>query len=85
MREEDGKIIKKHLLESRIHEVISKMQGDTVVQFSEYLNIFDQEEPILRGGFGIGFERFVGFLLRSNDILDTIAYRTMRPFGSDVR
>jgi aspartyl/asparaginyl-tRNA synthetase len=50
--------------------------------FQEYLNLFKEEEPLLRGGFGIGFERFIGFLLNSNDILETITYRSMQPKNS---
>ena len=52
---------------------------DPVMQFPDYFNMLAQVEPILRGGYGIGFERFVGFLLQSNDILDTVAYRTLHP------
>ena len=52
---------------------------DPVLQFPDYFNILGQVEPVLRGGYGIGFERFVGFLLQSNDILDTVAYRTLHP------
>lgn len=52
---------------------------DPVMQFPDYFNMLGQVEPVLRGGYGIGFERFVGFLLQSNDILDTVAYRTLHP------
>jgi asparaginyl-tRNA synthetase len=52
---------------------------DPVAQFPDYFNMLGQVEPVLRGGYGIGFERFVGFLLQSNDILDTVAYRTLHP------
>ena len=52
---------------------------DPVTQFPDYFNMLGQVEPVLRGGYGIGFERFVGFLLQSNDILDTVAYRTLHP------
>lgn len=52
---------------------------DPVKHFPDYFNILSQVEPVLRGGYGIGFERFVGFLLQSNDILDTVAYRTLHP------
>jgi asparaginyl-tRNA synthetase len=79
VREEDGEKIKKYLLESRIAKYIREQNGDPLEPFREYFNLFEQEKPTLRGGFGIGFERFVGFLLDSNDILETIAYRAMQP------
>jgi len=79
VREEDGEKIKKYLLESKIAKYIREQNGDPLEPFREYFNLFEQEKPTLRGGFGIGFERFVGFLLNSNDILETIAYRAMQP------
>lgn len=80
VREEDGEKIKTYLLDSRVAKYIQDQGGDPLEPFKEYFNLFEQEQPTLRGGFGIGFERFVGFLLNSNDILDTIAYRAMQPF-----
>ena len=79
VREEDGEKIKRWLLESRVAKYIKDKSGDPLEPFKEYFNLFEQEKPLLRGGFVIGFERFVGFLLHSNDILDTIAYRAMQP------
>ena len=79
VRAESGEEIKQFLLESKVAKYIHEQSGDPLEPFQEYFNLFEQEEPILRGGFGIGFERFVGFLLNSNDILDTIAYRSMQP------
>ncbi len=79
VREEDGEKIKQYLLESKIAKYIREQNGNPLEQFREYFNLFEQEKPTLRGGFGIGFERFVGFLLNSNDILETIAYRAMQP------
>ncbi|MBI4176348.1 MAG: hypothetical protein HY518_04025 [Candidatus Aenigmarchaeota archaeon] len=79
VREENGKLIKKYLVESRIGRYLSEKGQDPAIPFTEYLNLFEQEEPLLRGGYGIGFERFVGFLLGSNDILETVAYRTLHP------
>jgi asparaginyl-tRNA synthetase len=79
VREEDGAKIKRYLLDSKIAQAARKSGGDVLASFEEYLKIFDEEPAMLRGGFGIGFERFVGFLLGSNDILETIAYRTLRP------
>ncbi len=79
VREEDGEIIKQHLRESRIGEYLKERGQDPVIPFTDYFDVFTQEKPLLRGGYGIGFERFVGFLLQSNDILDTVAYRTLHP------
>lgn len=79
VREENGEQIKDYLLKSRIADYIKEQQGDPIEPFREYFNLFEQEKPTVRGGFGIGFERFVGFLLNSNDILETIAYRAMQP------
>ncbi len=79
VREEDGEKIKSYLLSSKIANYIREQNGDPLEPFREYFNLFEQEKPTVRGGFGIGFERFVGFLLNSNDILETIAYRAMQP------
>jgi asparaginyl-tRNA synthetase len=79
VREEDGEKIRQNLLSSKIAEVAGRTGGDVLASFEEYLNIFKEEKAFLRAGFGVGFERFIGFLLNSNDILETIAYRTLRP------
>lgn len=80
VRENDSEMIKDFLRGTDIAKVVEEKGGDVFETFQEYFQIFDQEpEVILRGGFGIGFERFIGFLLNSNDILDTIAYRTLQP------
>lgn len=80
IREEDGMKIKDYLLNSKVGQFIKDKGGDPAVPFAEYLNLFKQEKPTLRGGFGVGFERFIGFLINSNDILDTIAHT-----GVDLR
>lgn len=79
VREQDGEKIKSYLLSSRVGQFLRDKGQDPLLPFTEYFKLFDQEPPVLRGGFGIGFERFVGFLLGTNDILDTISYRTMQP------
>ena len=75
VREEDGEVIKENLRDSKIGEFLKSKGKNPVEPFTEYFNVFDQENPMLRGGYGIGFERFAGFLLQSNDILNTISYR----------
>ncbi|MEW5996937.1 MAG: amino acid--tRNA ligase-related protein [Candidatus Micrarchaeota archaeon] len=79
VREENGKNIERQFRESKIGEYLSAKKMDVAAPFAEYFALFEQEAPLLRGGYGIGFERFVGFLIGSNDILETIAYRTLRP------
>ncbi len=79
VREEDGEKIKAYLLQSKIADYIKEQHGNPLLPFQEYFNLFEQEKATLRGGFGIGFERLIGFLLNSNDILETIAYRSMQP------
>lgn len=81
VREEGGKIIRRQfdeLMASRLR-TLNKGAADPGAPFQEYFNLFKQEPPLLRAGFGIGFERFIGFLLGSNDILQTIAHRMLRP------
>ncbi|MBI3623578.1 hypothetical protein HY212_05890 [Candidatus Pacearchaeota archaeon] len=79
IREENGEVIKRQLRESKIGKYLSEGGQDPIVPFIEYFSLFDQEPQMLRGGYGIGFERFVGFLLGSNDILETISYKTLKP------
>lgn len=79
IREENGNRIKQQLRNSKIAEFLQKKGQDVLTPFKEYFRLFEQEKPLLRGGYGIGFERYVGFLLNSNDILDTITYRTLHP------
>ncbi len=75
VREEHGDVIKQQLRESKVGTFLQEKGLDPITQFPEYFPLFEQEPPLLRGGYGIGFERFVAFLLGSNDILETIAYR----------
>ncbi|MBR9699814.1 hypothetical protein GOV09_05130 [Candidatus Woesearchaeota archaeon] len=79
VREEDGEVIKDQLRGSKIGTYLSSKGQDPVEQFADYFNVFTQTAPLLRGGYGVGFERLVGFLLQSNDILETVAHRTMHP------
>lgn len=79
LREEDGNRIKEQLINSKVGRFLKARGEDPLVPFSEYFRVFEDEKPMLRGGYGIGFERFIGFLLNSNDILNTIAHRILRP------
>ena len=79
VREEEVEIIKQQLRESRIGSFLQEKGQNPIIPFTDYFDVFKQEPPLLRGGYGIGFERFVGFLLQSNDILDTVRYVTPLP------
>jgi asparaginyl-tRNA synthetase len=47
--------------------------------FDQYFACFEDADVPLRAGFGIGFERFVAFIIRASDIVQTVFYQTMRP------
>ncbi|MBI2631871.1 hypothetical protein HYW75_02620 [Candidatus Pacearchaeota archaeon] len=81
VREENIDTLKQQYIESRVANYLREKGRDPIAPFSEYFSIFEQEAPLLRAGYGLGFERFIGFLLNSNDILNTIAYRTLQPGG----
>jgi asparaginyl-tRNA synthetase len=78
VREEDGEKIKRYLLASKIADYAKEHGLDPLEPFREYFNLFEQENPMPRGGFGIGFERLIGFLIQSNDILDTLTYEPLK-------
>lgn len=82
VREENADVLKKQYLESRVADFLRERKEDPLLPFQEYFVLLEHEKPLLRAGYGLGFERFIGFLLNSNDILDTIAYRTLRPEGN---
>ena len=79
VREDDADKIKQYLMSSKVGKFLRDKNQNPLEQFKEYFNLFNQEEAILRGVFGVGFERFIAFLINSNDILDTIAYRHLTP------
>lgn len=79
VREENSELILQYLKESKIGKYLINRGITPEAPFTEYINLFKEGKVVLRGGYGIGFERFVGFLIQSNDILNTIAYRTLHP------
>lgn len=79
VREVDGDKVVDYLRHSRVGEILRKEGKDPTLPFTEYLALFEEGNMCPRFGFGIGFERLVGFLLQSNDILHTVAYRTLSP------
>lgn len=81
VREENIDLIEIQLLKSKVGEFIRLKKGNPLTEFDEYFNTIRQSEIIPHGGFGIGFERLIGFLLQSNDILETISYRSLLPIS----
>lgn len=79
VREEHGEVIREQLLSSRVAEYAREKGFDPLTPFTEYFQLFSNEPKVVRGGYGIGFERFVAFLLSSNDILETLTPRTIQP------
>ena len=59
VREQRGDVVKRQLRESSIASFMEAAGGRVEEAFREYLLLFDQEQEVIRGGFGIGFERFV--------------------------
>lgn len=79
IREEDKDKILKQLLESKMAQYCKEKGWDPKNIFAEYFRMLKEERATARGGFGIGFERYVAFLIGSNDILHTIGHRTFTP------
>lgn len=79
LRETNIGRLRRQLENSKIHKFLQERGSSSEHQFHEYLRLFHEEDAVPRFGFGVGFERFVGFLLQSNDILETITYRSLKP------
>lgn len=79
LREEDYNLVYSQLLNSKVGRFLKENNEDPQQVFEEYFNALEQQEKVPRGGFGIGFERLIGFLINSNDILNTITYRSFSP------
>jgi asparaginyl-tRNA synthetase len=79
IRETSGNRTAKQLVGSRIGDFLAAQGIDPLTQFGEYMNLFQDGALQARMGFGVGFERLIGFLLASNDILHTISFRTLMP------
>jgi aspartyl/asparaginyl-tRNA synthetase len=72
LREENAKKIKQSLIGSRVGKILAGRNEDSMEVFRQYIEVLKEEEELLRGGFGLGFERFVAFLIGTNDILETV-------------
>ncbi|MFA5805376.1 MAG: amino acid--tRNA ligase-related protein [Melioribacteraceae bacterium] len=79
LREEDPALVLSQLENSKVGKFLKENKENPKEVFDEYFNALNQQEQVLRGGFGIGFERLIGFLINSNDILHTISYRSFSP------
>ena len=66
-REEDPEKLKSNLLNSQMYKDIKK-SGLRVEDFDWYLDIWRNEKPVPRGGFGLGMERVIGFITGLDDI-----------------
>jgi asparaginyl-tRNA synthetase len=75
IREERASTIRDHLEKSEVAAFIHQRNGSLADTFRSYFEILESEPPLLRGGFGIGFERLISFLTQSNDIIEAIKYR----------
>jgi asparaginyl-tRNA synthetase len=79
VREQDGVVIKRQLMQSNIARYAQEKGFGAVAPFQQYFDLFADGTAPLRAGYGVGFERFVAFVLGCNDILQTVAYRVMQP------
>lgn len=79
LREEDPALVLSQLENSKVGKFLKENKENPKKVFDEYFNALEQQEQVPRGGFGIGFERLIGFLINSNDILHTISYRSFSP------
>jgi len=75
VREEQAATIRDQLHGSQVAAFVREHGRDPDDIFASYFNVLESELPMLRGGFGIGFERLISFLINSNDIIEAIRYR----------
>jgi asparaginyl-tRNA synthetase len=75
VREEQASVIRQYLELSEVASFIHQRNGSLADTFRSYFDVLESEPPLLRGGFGVGFERLMSFLTRSNDIIEAIKYR----------
>jgi len=79
VREADGNVIREQLEASKVGAFMREQGISFPGPFAEYFRTLAEEPLTPRAGYGIGFERLMGFLIGSTDILDTVAYRTLQP------
>ena len=79
VREESLQQLKKNLASSKVGIFLRERGVDPNAPFAQYFSMFDSDRVCLRAGCGIGFERFVAFLIGSSDIIRTVFHRTLVP------
>ena len=79
VREESLHELKKNLASSKVGSFLRGRGVDPNSAFAQYFSMFDSDKVCLRAGCGIGFERFVAFLIGSSDIIQTVFHRTLVP------
>ena len=79
VREEDIEAIRKQLETSRMASLLRAAGTFSQNPFAEYFRSFEGEIPLLRVGYGIGYERLVGFLIGTDDILSTMTPSVLHP------
>lgn len=63
LREESAHKIEKQLKRAKKGQAHHREEASAAKQLERYLKAFGNRSPMLRGGYGIGFNRFIGFVL----------------------
>jgi asparaginyl-tRNA synthetase len=79
IREEAVHRLRESLHCSKIAEFLAERGVDVDGPFQIYFDLLQSEPPLLRGGFGLGFERYISCLIGSSDILQAVAHRVLHP------
>jgi asparaginyl-tRNA synthetase len=79
VREEMVDRLRQSLHCSKIAEFLTERGVDVDSPFQIYFDLLQSEPPLLRGGFGLGFERYISCLIGSSDILQAVARRVLHP------
>ena len=79
LREEDPEVVRRQLADSSVGQFLANRGEDPEAAFDEYFYVMREERPIAHGGFGIGFERLIAWMIGSTDIIHTITHRVLAP------
>lgn len=79
VRECDPKIALKHLKESKIGDYLKDRELKPEEVFGEYFSALKDSSIKMTIGYGIGFERLIGNIIQSNDILNTMQHNPIAP------
>jgi asparaginyl-tRNA synthetase len=77
VREHEFEKVKENLLTSKMWKDIHEQKLE-INDFNWYLDLWKQGSPGPRGGFGVGFERLVGFITRIDKISNCIEFPRTR-------